>query len=54
MTKADFDAKAVEFGKVVAENRDKAKASLDGLRAAIPIVGNACDNCHKDYRLSKQ
>ena len=54
VTKADFDAKAVEFGKVVAENRDKAKASLDGLRAAIPIVGNACDNCHKDYRLSKQ
>jgi cytochrome c556 len=52
--KADFDTKAAEFGKVVAENRDKAKASLDGLRAAIPAVGNACDSCHKDYRLSKQ
>ena len=36
VTKADFDAKAAEFGKVVAENRDKAKGSLDGLRAAIP------------------
>jgi len=54
VTKADFDAKAAEFGKAVAENRDKAKTSLDGLRAAIPVVGNACDSCHKDYRLSKQ
>ena len=54
VTKADFDAKAAEFGKVVAENRDKAKGSLDGLRAAIPLVGNACDNCHKEYRLAKQ
>jgi cytochrome c556 len=52
--KADFDAKAAELGKVVAENRDNAKTSLDGLRAAIPVVGNACDSCHKDYRLSKQ
>lgn len=54
VTKADFDAKAAEFAKAVAENRDKAKSSLDGLRAAIPVVGNACDNCHKEYRLSKQ
>ena len=54
MTKADFDAKAAEFGKAVAENRDKAKSSVDGLRAAIPTVGNACDNCHKDYRLSQR
>lgn len=54
VTKADFDAKAAEFAKAVAENRDKAKLSLDGLRAAIPVVGNACDNCHKEYRLSKQ
>jgi cytochrome c556 len=53
VTKADFDAKAAAFGKAVAENRDKATASLDGLRAAIPVVGNACDNCHKDYRLGR-
>ncbi|HVZ52178.1 MAG TPA: cytochrome c [Pseudolabrys sp.] len=52
--KADFDAKAAAFGKVVAENRDKAKASLDGLKAAIGPVGKACDNCHEDYRLSRQ
>ena len=54
VSKVDFDAKAAEFGKAVAENRDKAKTSLDELRAAIPVVGNACDSCHKDYRLSKQ
>jgi len=53
VTKADFDVKAAEFGKVVAENREKAKSSVDGLRAAIPVVGNACDNCHKDYRTGK-
>jgi cytochrome c556 len=54
MTKADFDDKAAAFGKVVADNREKAKVSVDGLRAAIPAIGNACDACHKDYRLAKQ
>jgi cytochrome c556 len=53
-TKSDFDAKAAAFGKAVAENRDKAKASLDGLKAAIPVVGKGCDNCHEDYRLAKR
>ena len=52
--KKDFEAKTVAFGKVVAENRDKAKASLDGLKAAIPVVGKSCDNCHEDYRLTKK
>jgi cytochrome c556 len=54
LNKKDFDSKAAAFAKVVAENRDKAKSSLEGLRAAIPAVGKACDNCHEDYRLSKQ
>lgn len=49
-----FDAKAVVFAKVVAENRDKAKASLYGLKAAAKPVGDACDNCHNDYRLSRR
>jgi cytochrome c556 len=52
--KADFDAKAAAFGKAVADNRDKAKQSLDGLKAAIGAVGQACDDCHKDYRLSRR
>jgi cytochrome c556 len=52
--KKDFDEKAAAFGKVVADNRGKAKASLDGLKAAIPVVGKTCDNCHEDYRASRQ
>jgi cytochrome c556 len=54
LNKKDFDEKAAAFGKAVAETRDKAKASLDGLRAAIPVVGKSCDNWHEDYRLSRQ
>lgn len=54
LNKKDFDAKAAAFAKAVAETHDKAKSSLEGLRAAIPVVGKACDNCHEDYRLSKQ
>jgi cytochrome c556 len=52
--KKDFDAKSADFGKAVADTREKAKASIVGLRAAIPVVGKACDNCHEDYRLSKR
>lgn len=52
--KKDFEAKIAEFAKVVADNRDKAKSSLDGLKAAVAAVGKSCSDCHKDYRLSKQ
>jgi cytochrome c556 len=52
--KADFNAKIAAFAKSVADNRDKAVASLDGLKVAIPVVGEACDNCHKLYRLSRR
>src|SRR5689334_20553627 len=41
VNRKDFDAKAAEFGKAVADNRAKATASLAGLRAAIPVIGNA-------------
>jgi cytochrome c556 len=51
--KMDFDEKAVAFGKAVADNRAKAVGSLDGLKVAIGAVGQACDNCHKEYRLSE-
>jgi len=54
VNKKDFDAKAAEFAKAVADNHAKAAASLEGLRAGIPVVGEACDNCHKEYRLSKR
>lgn len=52
--KKDFEAKIAEFGKAVADNRAKAKASLDGLKAAVSAVGKSCDDCHKDYRLSRR
>ena len=52
--KKDFDQKAAEFAKVVADNRAKARESLDALKAAAKPVGDACDNCHKDYRLSQR
>jgi cytochrome c556 len=54
VNKKDFDAKAAAFGKAVADNRAKAVASVDGLKAAIPVIGDACDTCHKDYRLSRR
>lgn len=54
VNKKDFDAKAAAFAKAVAENHDSGKSSLEGLRAAIPVVGKACDDCHKEYRLSKE
>jgi cytochrome c556 len=52
--KADFNAKIAAFAKAVADNRDKAVASLDGLKITIPVVGKACDNCHEDYRLARR
>jgi cytochrome c556 len=52
--KNDFEAKAAAFGKAIADNRAKAIASLDGLKAAIPVVGKGCDNCHENYRLSRR
>jgi cytochrome c556 len=52
--KKDFEAKAAAFAKSVADNRAKAVESLDGLKATIPVVGKACDSCHKLYRLSKR
>lgn len=49
-TKSDFDAKAAAFGKATADNRDKAKASVDGLKTAVAAIGKTCDACHEDYR----
>lgn len=52
--KTDFEAKAAAFGKAVAVHHAQARTSLDGLKAAFKPVGDACDNCHKDYRLSQR
>jgi cytochrome c556 len=52
--KADFNAHIAAFRKAVADNRDKAKASVEGLKVAIGAVGQTCDDCHEDYRLSRR
>lgn len=52
--KKDFDQKAAAFEKVVTDNRAKAVASLNGLKAAVTVVGKSCDSCHESYRLSKR
>jgi cytochrome c556 len=49
-TRADFDAKIADFTKVVAENRPNVN-TLDGVKAALPTIAKACDNCHDTYRL---
>jgi cytochrome c556 len=51
--KADFNAKIADFAKVVADNKAKAVASLDGLKVAVGAVGKSCGDCHETYRLKK-
>jgi cytochrome c556 len=56
---APFDAAAVDAAfKQWADTAQKLPALFPDnskrLKAAIPVVGKACDDCHKEYRLSKQ
>jgi cytochrome c556 len=51
--KSDFDAKLASFAKVVEDNRARATANLDGLKAAFPVVNKACDDCHELYRVKR-
>ena len=44
-----FDAKVGEFGKAVADNKDKAK-TLDELKVSYPLVTKVCNDCHEDNR----
>jgi cytochrome c556 len=53
LDKPDFNAQVAAFAKVVADNRAKAVASLDGLKAALPAVGKVCGDCHEKYRTSR-
>ncbi len=52
--KKDFEAHVDNFAKMVADNRDKANISLDALKASWPAVNDACDGCHKEYRLARK
>ena len=51
--RSEFEAKDAAFAKAVADNRDKSK-TLDGLKASVPAVFKACDNCHEQYRASSR
>ena len=47
--RADFVAAAAQFGKDVDEQKAKA-TTLDGLKAAMPVIGKNCDDCHQTFR----
>ena len=46
--KADFEKKAADLVKAIAENRDKAKTA-DGLKQAYANINGACGACHDSY-----
>lgn len=48
--RAKFEATAAEFGKHVADNRAKATADLDGLKAAMAVISKDCGGCHEAFR----
>jgi cytochrome c556 len=48
--RAAFNTRLEQFRKDVAENRAKATANLDGLKAAMPAVGRNCNACHETFR----
>jgi cytochrome c556 len=47
--RAEFVAAAQSFGKDVAEYKSKV-ATLDGLKAALPVIGKHCGDCHTSFR----
>jgi cytochrome c556 len=51
--KPDFAAKIAAFERAVAENKDKSK-TLAELKVALPVVNNACGDCHELYRRPQQ
>lgn len=48
--RAKFDAEIAKFAKDVADNSAKATANLDGLKAAMAVIGKDCANCHETFR----
>lgn len=51
--KADFDAKAANLAKAIAENRNVPK-DLDTLKVAYRNVGASCNACHEVYRVKNR
>jgi cytochrome c556 len=48
--RAKFEAAVAKFAKDVADNRAKAAKDLDGLKAAMAVVGKNCGDCHETFR----
>lgn len=42
------------FAKDVADNRPKAAANLEGLKAAVPAILAHCNSCHEGFRRPQQ
>lgn len=51
--RAKFDAAIAKFGKDVADNSAKATGDLEGLKAAMSVVGQNCGSCHETFRVSR-
>lgn len=47
--RADFVAAAEKFGKDVADQKTKV-TNLDTLKAAMPVIGKNCGDCHQAFR----
>jgi cytochrome c556 len=50
--RAEFVAAAQKFGKDVDDYKSKV-ATLDGLKAALPVIGQHCGDCHTSFRRSQ-
>ena len=49
---SDIGAKVEAWGKAVAAMQTDAPGGLDGLKAAMGPLGEACGSCHKAFRAS--
>jgi cytochrome c556 len=49
----DFDGKLAAFSKAVADGKGKSN-SQEVLKASMPAINTACDNCHELYRAPSQ
>lgn len=49
-----FDAAIAKFAKDVADTRAGAVKDLDGLKAAMAVVGKDCGDCHETFRKPQQ
>jgi cytochrome c556 len=48
--RAKFEAAIAKFSKDVADNRAQATKDLDGLKAAMAVIGKDCGDCHQSFR----